>query len=105
MPDISGGIQVYHPHNQDRVKRPFRGTGVIAEEQVMAPLREWFMENPRDGRIITRGSIKGLMGLSSKSENLLQIRKEITTICNRHFPLYSPNTKTKSWKITAEGFN
>lgn len=105
MSDISGGIQVYHPRNQDRVKRPFRGTGVITEEQVMAPLREWFMENPRDGRIITRGSIEGLMGLSSKSENLLQIRKEITTICNRHFPLYSPNTKTKTWKITSEGFN
>ncbi len=105
MSDIIGGIQVYHPRNRDRVKRPFGGAGVITEEQVMAPLREWFMKNPRDGRIITRGSIEGLMGISSKSENLLKIRKEITAICNRHFPLYSPNTKTKSWKISAEGFN
>jgi len=104
MSDIIGGIQLYHLRNQDRVKRPFRGTGVIAEEQVMAPLREWFMEKPRDGRIITRGSIEGLMGISSKSENLLKIRKEITAICNRHFPLYSPNTKTKSWIISREAF-
>lgn len=104
MPDIIGGIQAYHLRNQDRVKRPFRGTGVITEEQVMAPLREWFMEKPRDGRIITRGSIEGLMGISSKSENLLKIRKGITTICNRHFPLYSPNTKTKSWIISREAF-
>lgn len=105
MTDTSGGIRLYHPRNRDRVKRPFRGTGVITEEQVMAPLREWFMEKPRDARIITRGSIEGLMGVSSKSENILKIRKEITAICNRHFPLYSPNTKTKSWKITVEGFN
>lgn len=100
----TGTLQVYHPANQDKCTRAFRGAGLVAEERVLTPLREWFMEKPTDGRIITRTCIEVLMGVSPRDKNVMQIRKEITMICNKYFRLYSPNTNTKSWVITGEVF-
>ncbi|MGV8108975.1 hypothetical protein [Methanospirillum sp.] len=95
-------IQLYYSYENSKKTREFRGSGVIGEGQVLDVIIKWFADKPVDGRIITRNTVEDLLDLTETGRDLLQIRKEITAICNARFGRYSPDTRSRSWVINGE---
>lgn len=77
---------------------------MITEEEVLKAIRAWFEVKPHDGRVISRGNIECLLKLSYRiePEELPRARFILTRTCNKHFELWSPNRRTRSWVVTSE---
>ncbi|PWR75347.1 hypothetical protein ACKUB1_09745 [Methanospirillum stamsii] len=76
---------------------------VITEAAIMAVVRDWYNQKPDGSRIISRKNIESYLGFSrTRGPERKSISMKISRICDAHFEVYSPSSRTRAWVVSPE---